>query len=1339
MKSLYAILLLVGTCCAQSTGSGSSVISGNFIDGSSIGQAEDVPLPNFTVVDGSPLQLPIGVNPLAYLAVGAPTHTVYIGDTARGCPKAPGANGSTSQTYCTYMSNNPGGGVPDDFTALNAVTAAWDGTYWDVWVTHGSHFDSPTPWIWPYVAATGWIVFHSDCTQASPCPGTNDLGYNPRGRQVCSHGGMDQLTNPPLPNMGWRNHGCTGSVLGFPPTSAPVPVTSWVYPCNSSNMGTGNCPSAGAYDDLANMWTVSSSSGGAASAGLCAGYPSTYCSTTNLPTLGSIIQMTWGSHDSSTQCYGGYCPTDGINHIGIQDAAIVADPTGHSIFPVKISSLEWDMNPNPNPLVNQFAAAAPHDIFFDEDYFTSDADDDGFGVNFIASEIAVGCVRCAFDHNYFDGVKRDGGEGHVLSTQPPGPYQIIDNWVEGNSVGLWGGGGSTPPYYDASGNPATTQNTERARNRITYNPRWHPSPAGIQADTPQVASWTCASGALVMTMKSTVSLGETTGGIYTPIIYVNLPGSGITAQWYSAAAFTPCTSNCTATVPSITSCTGSTTVTGNIAGFEYATQNGAPITVTSAAALNADSCGSSTYGSLERPCDATKHMNPSHKNPTEWKESQAVWTDAELLENSAVDGQSGELWTGTVRSCSGISKCSGGQTQDINDIAITNSIFRHGNEGLEMASRSANGSLSCNGDAASAVCSAYTANNTLASVTCDATYSNVIDFTFGGAGPNILNAPGAVSAGSFNPSAQTYTGTDAYVYNVGSDLASLLPSGWYQTENISYTTVIPVYLPAGETCTSGHAYSTQGTLFVNDNSNGNGISYGMHHIVNQNNLIYDIGNHLNWNGKGTDIPSFITQSGGNVFGGQVTMGGTSGTYPSGVTTACGVLTTQVACAVITAINACPAAIWPVSSRPIPDCPLVLQAEVGDLMNAQCPANVQFSVGPNVSAANGGGGPSTKGQPILALDPNQQWFTYVPAPVSGSLPSPGTTASCPLEPPNGSWPPLSTDLGSSGFYNHQNYPKSAQFNHNTAVAMNGGRVYGGSDEVNLTWKNNILATPGAGDTGLPGIGTQVCGNGVSCGFTFGQNDVDTYSGPTAGMCTGAGTNVSGITNMGDPATLTFSNNGIAGVSLGNYPIWQSAAPTCTESVYAANGNTAPTQTSTPGATVTCSGSPCSTSNYSPDSIGFVGATNTNTYPLSLSDWRYYAVSCNYWTSQGLTCPTTGGIDPNSPYKTGNLFQASDGLDNGVIPAYIANAFARTLRPCLLASGCPTYYHDGPQYEWLTWKCTGTCSSFNVYEDGSLVLTTTNLYAQVYGLAVNSSHTWTVTSASGSVSGLTSQMY
>ena len=182
MKNLYAILLLVGTCCAQSTGSGRGSIFGNFIDGLGVAGAEDLPLPNFAVEDGSPLQLPIGVNPLAYLSVGSPTHTVYIGDMAHGCPKAPGANGSISQSHCTYTSNNPGGGGPDDFTALNAVTSAWDGTYWDVWVTHGSHFDSSTPWVWPYVAATGWLVFHSDCTQASPC--TAESRLHRRGARI---------------------------------------------------------------------------------------------------------------------------------------------------------------------------------------------------------------------------------------------------------------------------------------------------------------------------------------------------------------------------------------------------------------------------------------------------------------------------------------------------------------------------------------------------------------------------------------------------------------------------------------------------------------------------------------------------------------------------------------------------------------------------------------------------------------------------------------------------------------------------------------------------------------------------------------------------------------------------------------------------------------------------------------------------------------------------------------------------------------------------------------------------------------------------------------------------
>lgn len=1325
MKNLYAILLLVGTCCAQSIGSGHGSISGSFIDGPGVGQA-DIALPDFAVVDGSPLQLPIGVNPLAYLSAGAPTHTIYIGDTAHGCPKAPGANGSTSQTYCTYASNNPGGAF-DDFTALNAVTSAWDGTYWDVWVTHGSHFDSAMAWTWPYVAATASLVFHSDCTQASPCPGTNDLGYNPRGRQVCSHGMMDSGLNPPLPNMGYRNHGCNGQTMGFPDNSAAIPIQPTSPPYLAANS---------AYNDAANMFAISTSARSTLAS--CGSLPAYYCSTTNV-TAGAVIRPGFGPMATTgplaTACYGsggsltgGPCPTDGINHIILSDAIISPDPLGYNMNVVQLTAMEWGANPNPNPLEPQFVAAAPHDIGIEESYFTSDTTDDGFGINEIASMVTIGCVNCWLNHNYLDGMKRDGSEGHGIVVSPPGPTMLVDNWCEGNSICMWGGGGNVPAVCADGSNPCSngllTRNTEAARNRVTYVERQHPSPSGIQTNVVNASSWTCASGALVITLGKTV--GTTSSSIYWPTIYVTLPTSGITAQWYTATL-----SGSTATISGISSCTpGSNVTRARIAGYAYQTWSQAAnsgqgglvnINVSSPAVMNASlTCG----GAL---CDATVYDNPVDKNRRELKESQAIWIDAELYENSAVDGQSGQCSSFSVRACSGISKCTTGVAEAINDIALTNSICRHSNYGYERDARSGNHGLGCWGDTSTCTAAAP-GQGTLTGVACDATYNNVIDFRFS-PNPNILNAP------------SNMTGTDVYVYNVGSDLSSLLPNGWYQTENISYGSTIPVYIPSG-TCTLGHAYTTQGTLIAANNDDGSGVTTGTHHGVTVNNLLYALGNHYESNGSGA-IPAITLSSSTNNFSVNVTMGPATGT----ACTTAGMSPGQigaVACAVVTAVNTCPAAIYPVSSRPTPDCPLVLQAEQGDLMNVQCPSNTAFSTG---APKSGGGAPLTIGRPIqdlsVGVTVQPQWFTYIPCPTGGTpcgtLPNPGDTVTCPLEPPtSGQWTTLSTDYGSSGAYNNQSYPKTQYFSHTTAVGVNGVHVGGSNSEylVDLTFKDGILAPPGSGDTGLPGGISQTCAT-TTCGFL--SPNIDTYTGTSASPCTGSGTNATGITNLGDPATLTFLGVALAGTNLLNYPIWQSGGPTCTGSSYAAHANSAPPNTATPGATVTCSGAPCSTSNYSPDSIGFVGATNTNTYPFSLSDWRLYAVSCSYWTSQGLTCPTTGGIDPNSPYKAGNIFQASDGLDNGFIPAYIANAFARTLRPCLLASGCPTYYHDGPQYEWLTWKCTGTCSSFNVYEDGTLVLTTTNLYAQVYGLAVNSSHTWAVTSANGSVSGLTSQMY
>ena len=1266
MKNLLVIVVLAGTCCAQTIETGRGVISGSWTEGVSVTSAmEDIALPNLTPMDGSPLQLPAGVNPLAYLGVGGPTHTIYIGDVAHGCPKAPGANGSTSQSYCTYASHNAGSGALDDLTALNAVMAAWDGTYWDVWVTHGSHFDGATPWIWPdYYGAAGWLVMHSDCRQGSECTGTNDYGYNPAGRQVCSHGGMDQAT-PPVPNMGWRNHGCTGATLGFPATSAAVPITAAAYPFSDTTN----------YNDLGNMWTVSTSSNGVIPGG---------------GSVGSVIQMGAAHTDGSTNCYGGPCPNDGVNHIVVEDARIMPDATGYNIYPVDISAVEWTTNPNPAPLMHAFVNAAPHDIAFLEDYFTSDADDDGFGVNLVASQIRVNCARCAFNHDYFDGSKRDGSEGHVISTGPPGPVQYADNWVEGNSIGMWGGGGSTPPVADSNGNGMLTTNVERARNRITYNARWLPSPGGIQARGNTISSWSCAAGTLTLTLAN--SVGNASGGnIYNPVIYVTGPsGSGIASQWYTA---TGPLSGSSVSIPNTGCTTGSGTGGGataaKIYGFEALTQNGQPITVTSAAALNAVACGGSA------PCSPV-HMNPEAKNRAEWKESQSVWTDGELLENSGVDGQEGQCWSFSIRSCSGVSKCISGQTQAINDFTVTNSICRHANEGMLHSGRSGNASYGCWSDASN---STNCTNSTLTSVACDSTYNNVIDFTYA-TRPTLMNAESGL------------TGTEVYIYGVGSDLAAVMPDGWYQTENINYAATIPVYLPAGATCTAGHAYSTQGTLVGKKNGDGDGVSPGMHHGVAQNLLIYDIGNHANWNGSG-GVMSISNSSSGNNFSVNVTMGPATGTHCTSQGQAGGTISSGVACAYITAINACPAAIYPASSRTTPDCPLLLQAAVNDLMNVQCPNSPGFSTGAGVSASNGGGLPNSRGAYIVDLDTtNQQWFTYAPNPTSGVLPAAGTTATCPLEPPNGLGVP--EDAGSSGAYNGQSYPKTMWYDHLTIAGENGAYIGGQSFETNLTFMNGILAIPGTGDTNP----SQSCSS-LRCGFAVPGSD--NYTGPTAGSCTGDGSNTTGITNFGDTATLTLRGWAVSDRSLGDYPIWQNGMPICTQGSYAVNGNSTPPRASTPGTTVTCGGAACSASNYMPDSIGISGAMNTNNFPLNLTDWRQYA------------------LDPSSPYRAGGILGASDGLDNGAITTYIVNAMSRTQRPCLLASGCPTYYHDGPQYEWLTWTCTGTCNSFNVYEDGTLVVTTQTPYAQIYGLGVNTTHTWQVTSPNGTVGGLSSQMY
>jgi hypothetical protein len=604
-------------------------------------------------------------------------------------------------------------------------------------------------------------------------------------------------------------------------------------------------------------------------------------------------------------------------------------------------------------------------------------------------------------------------------------------------------------------------------------------------------------------------------------------------------------------------------------------------------------------------------------------------------------------------------------------------------------------------------------------------------------------------------------GTDTYIYNVGSDLASALPNGWYQSfqgelSNGPYNLVIPVFLPTGS-CTPGHVYSTQGTVIGKDNGDGGGITPGMFHGVHSNIFMYDIGNHQNWNSSGGTY-SIENGSSGNNFGGNFVMG------PVTLANGCVALAGQ-ACATISAINSCPAATYPPNGT---DCPLVLQAQIGDIMNVQCNSTATGTGGNpeffTTGVLSSSGSPSTFGAYIISLDTvNQQWFTYVPS-FAGGTPAAGATAQCELELPQ----TLPYYNGASGIYNGESYPKTQFFNHVSSVGMFGAYVYGSAFETNLSFLNGLAIVPGASDTCVPGIGagtcagtdaagtggTQTCGGSIRCGFAFNQSD--SYTGS---QCGGPGTNVTGITNGGDPGTLTFQSYGIGARTLANYPWWSGGAtpPSCTS--YFANMNSVPINAATSGTSgVQCSqsanGNPplvaCTTVNalagyIYPTSVGFVGSLNTTVYPINAS---------------GFASPYTNDfrgyvLDNSSPYKAGGMFQASDGLDNNFILSYFLNANARSVRPTWILSNYPnggtttyTYYPDGPQYAWMTW--TATSSPYSIYENGTscgspgtIVGTTSNTYYQAYGLPNTGSFYWIVKDSTGAcltISGepLTSQI-
>lgn len=187
-----------GTYTGGATWNGGGVLGNGYVHGSPGG---DLPLPDFTAQGGVPLSLPqLWVDPMEPFVQGI-DQTIYVGASANGCPT------NTPTGACTYYSGDASGKNPLQEASDNWCAAP--DQRWDVRVTHGTSYNFGSgAWMWctKYngTPPTRYLVFHSDCTASTPCSGansnglTNDLGYNPLGRLVLSHGINDMLSPPCL-------------------------------------------------------------------------------------------------------------------------------------------------------------------------------------------------------------------------------------------------------------------------------------------------------------------------------------------------------------------------------------------------------------------------------------------------------------------------------------------------------------------------------------------------------------------------------------------------------------------------------------------------------------------------------------------------------------------------------------------------------------------------------------------------------------------------------------------------------------------------------------------------------------------------------------------------------------------------------------------------------------------------------------------------------------------------------------------------------------------------------------------------------------------------------------
>jgi hypothetical protein len=250
----------------------------------------------------------------------------------------------------------------------------------------------------------------------------------PVGQTVCSHGIQDNIPESSQPGL--RNVLCDGTQLSYQLGTTVTSVSG------SFTLANGTSTSAGAYNDIASMYTIQNTG-----------------NNHNAISTAAFDSNNVGPHhfailNAEARPVAGLVSTDAPIALGLGTETLVSQIPTH--IHVAYSYLHGDWTDA--PVTAGVATAGPT------------------GANSLpGTMVFLGCINCSISYSYSDRNLRPGGDGHSIGVSLGQQLKIVHNWLEGGSEGhICGGWAHAIPIA----NFVTCQDMEDRGNRYTYPYSW---------------------------------------------------------------------------------------------------------------------------------------------------------------------------------------------------------------------------------------------------------------------------------------------------------------------------------------------------------------------------------------------------------------------------------------------------------------------------------------------------------------------------------------------------------------------------------------------------------------------------------------------------------------------------------------------------------------------------------------------------------------------------------------------------------------------------------------------------------------------------------------------------